>query len=94
MNSAIVLNGNDVVQVNNLKRKYNKIINNPNMRILEECEESLLKDRLEYWKGVYKVEDKSSDEIILHHYKNPLTGETLTSIYDTSPFKEFTIKID
>ena len=39
---AVVLNGNDVVKVSNLKRKYDKIMNNPNMKILEECDMEML----------------------------------------------------
>ena len=31
---AIILNGNDVVKVTNLKRKYDKFINNPDIKIL------------------------------------------------------------
>lgn len=39
---AVVLNGNDVIKVSNLKRKYDKIKNNPNMKILEECDMDML----------------------------------------------------
>ena len=47
--AAIVLNGSDIIKVSNLKRKYNKIINNPNMKILEECSIEKLDEKYEYW---------------------------------------------
>ena len=46
---AVVLNGNDVVKVSNLKRKYDKIMNNPNMKILEECDMEMLDEKYNYW---------------------------------------------
>lgn len=81
---AIILNGNDVVKVSNLKRKYNKIINNPRIQILEECDADRLDEKYDYWyrtlnhKEITEVENK----IVLHHYKNFKTGYTITSIYD------------
>ena len=44
--AAIVLNGSDIIKVSNLKRKYNKIINNPNMKILEECSIEKLDEKI------------------------------------------------
>ena len=46
---AVVLNGNDVVKVYNLKRKYDKIMSNPNMKILEECDKEMLDEKYNYW---------------------------------------------
>lgn len=46
---AVVLNGNDVVKVSNLKRKYDKIMSNPNMKILEECDKEMLDEKYNYW---------------------------------------------
>lgn len=46
---AVVLNGNDVIKVSNLKRKYDKIKNNPNMKILEECDMDMLDEKYSYW---------------------------------------------
>lgn len=67
---AIVLNGNDIVKISNLKRKYNKIINNPTMSILEECELEELESKYNYYKKLYKKEsDSNEDEIKLYYYK-------------------------
>lgn len=79
---AIILNGSDVVKVSNLKRKYNKLINNPDVKILEECEESELEDRYKYWCScnVQKISE-TSDDVIKYYYKNIVNGHTITSIY-------------
>ena len=50
---AVVLNGNDVVKVSNLKRKYDKIMNNPNMKILEECDMEMLDEKYNYWNRTF-----------------------------------------
>ena len=41
---AVILNGSDVVKVLNLKRKYDKFVNNPTIKILEECDEEKLEE--------------------------------------------------
>ena len=46
---AVILNGSDVVKVTNLKRKYNKFVNNPDIKILEECDEDQLENIYSYW---------------------------------------------
>lgn len=81
---AIILNGNDVVKVSNLKRKYNKIINNPRIQILEECDADRLDEKYDYWNRTlnYKEITEAENKIVLHHYKNFKTGYTITSIYD------------
>lgn len=81
---AIILNGNDVVKVSNLKRKYNKIINNPRVQILEECDSDQLDEKYDYWNRTlnHKEITEAENEIVLHHYKNSKTGFTITSIYD------------
>lgn len=83
---AVVLNGNDVITVFNLKRKYNKIINNPNMKILEECDLDRLDEKLDYWKRVINRDpekEKESEDVKLYHFRNPKTGCSITSIYPT-----------
>jgi hypothetical protein len=79
---AIILNGNDVVKVTNLKRKYNKLINNPDIKILEECDESELEDKFNYWKEntEFKQEEPIS-EIPKYYFKNIINNHTITSIY-------------
>ena len=81
---AIILNGNDVVKVSNLKRKYNKIINNPRIQILEECDADKLDEKYDYWNRTlnHKEIAEAENEIVLYHYKNSKTGFTITSIYD------------
>lgn len=84
---AIVLNGNDVITVTNLKRKYNKLVNNPNVKILEECDAGRLDEKLDYWKRIvnedYKKEEKREKETKLYHFRNPKTGCSITGIYPT-----------
>ena len=79
---AIVLNGTDVIKVSNLKRKYNKIINNPEMKILEECSKEELEDKYLYWKDKYKIteeESEESEEVKKYYFTNG--KEIITSIY-------------
>lgn len=80
---AIVLNGNDVIKVSNLKRKYEKIINNSNMKILEECNKDELDEKYEYWNRTLNRNSKEEEisESRLHQFKNPKTGYTILSIY-------------
>jgi 6-pyruvoyl-tetrahydropterin synthase len=78
---AVILNGNDVVKVSNLKRKYNKIINNPDIKILTECSEDKLEECYIYWKQITKKEE-TEEEIKKYFYKND-RGETIISIYPT-----------
>lgn len=80
---AVVLNGNDVIKVSNLKRKYNKILNNTNMKILEECSLEELEDKYNYWNRTINrnIEEEQKIESNLYHFKNSKTKETITSIY-------------
>lgn len=80
---AIVLNGNDVIKISNLKRKYDKIINNPNMKILEECDKDVLDEKYEYWNKTLNRNTKEEEiaESKLHHFINPKTKCTILSIY-------------
>lgn len=91
---AVVLNGNDVVKVSNLRRKYDKIMNNPNMKILEECDAEMLDEKYDYWNRTLNrdsVKEKEK-EARLYHFKNPKTGWSITSIYpDLEQIKEFTL---
>ena len=79
---AVVLNGNDVVKVSNLKRKYNKIMNNPNMKIWEECDIEMLDEKYNYWNRTLNrnTEEEKKEETKMHHCKNPKTGCSITSI--------------
>ena len=80
---AVVLNGNDVVKVSNLKRKYDKIMSNPNMKILEECDKEMLDEKYNYWNRTLNrnIEEEKNEEAKLYHFRNPKTGYTVTSIY-------------
>lgn len=80
---AVVLNGNDVVKVSNLKRKYDKIMNNPNMKILEECDMEMLDEKYNYWNRTLNrnTEEEKKEEAKMHHFKNPKTECSITSIY-------------
>lgn len=90
---AIILNGNDVVKITNLKRKYNKIITNPNIKILEECDLDRIDEKYDYWKRIIAVEDNSNNEETLKYtYKNLKTGYTIVSIYPTLENCKFYIK--
>ena len=81
---AVVLNGNDVIKVNNLKRKYDKIVNNPNMKILEECDMEMLDEKYNYWnKTLDKEIEEVENSVKLYHFKNPKTRETISTIYST-----------
>ena len=61
---AVVLNGNDVVKVSNLKRKYDKIMSNPNMKILEECDKEMLDEKYNYWNRTLNrnIEEEKNEE--------------------------------
>ena len=79
---AIVLNGNDVLKVSNLKRKYNKIISHSDMKILEECELSELEDKYNMWKEKIKLDkEEHNTSTKLFTFINRKTGETIISIY-------------
>lgn len=83
---AIVKNGNDVIKVTNLKRKFKKICQNPETEIIEECDLEDLQFKYEYWKRIYdleksKKEEKDYEETMKYHFRNKKTGETITSIY-------------
>lgn len=82
MECAIVLNGTQVVKMTKTK-KFNKVLNNPNMKVLEECSSEDLEDRFNHWKEVYKKDSKEPEppEQTLYHFKNDKTGHTITSIY-------------
>lgn len=80
---AIVLNGNDVIKISNLKRKYDKIVNNPNMKILEECDKDVVDEKYEYWNRTLNRNTKEEEilESRLYRYINPKTKCTILSIY-------------
>lgn len=80
---AIVLNGNNVIKISNLKRKYDKIVNNPNMKILEECDKDVVDEKYEYWNRTLNrnTKEESVLESRLYRYVNPKTKCTILSIY-------------
>lgn len=80
---AIILNGNDIVKVSNLKRKYKKLTNNTDIKILEECSLEQLEDRYNYWKSKLELnkEEIITNNIKLYHFINKKSGYTITSIY-------------
>lgn len=80
---AIILNGNDVVKVSNFPRKYNKFINNPDIKILEECDEDKLEDKYTYWYNLLTSKEEPVDKPLKYHWRNKKTGYTLHSIYPT-----------
>ena len=80
---AIILNGSDVVKVSNLKRKYNKFVNNPDIKILEECDEDQLEEKYNYWyKTINYKEIEQEEPNQFYYFKNNKTGYTITSIYN------------
>ena len=74
---------NDVIKISNLKRKYDKIINNPNMKILEECDKDVVDEKYEYWNRTLNRNTKEEEilESKLYRYINPKTKCTILSIY-------------
>lgn len=79
---AIILNGNDVVKVTNLKRKINKFANNPEIKILEECDTDQLDDKYDYWCRTLNTNQiEQEEDIKFYYFRNTKTGHTITSIY-------------
>lgn len=78
---AVILNGSDVVKVSNLKRKYDKFVNNPTIKILEECDEEELEEKYSYWCQTVDTKPKEPTESLLkYHWRNKITGWTRHSI--------------
>lgn len=75
---AILLNGNQVTKIVK-NRKFSKILNNPNIKILEECSKEELEDKYLYWKDKYKVIEEESEEVKKYYFTNG--RETIVSIY-------------
>lgn len=81
---AVILNGNDVVKVGNLPRKYSKFVNNPDIKILEECNKDELEEKYNYWHRTINynnIQEKEENSVKLYHFKNVVTGWTITSIF-------------
>ena len=79
---AVILNGNDVVKVTNLPRKINKFANNPEIKILEECDADQLDDKYNYWCRTLNTNQAEQEEDIkFYYFRNTKTGYTITSIY-------------
>ena len=81
---AVILNGKDVVKVSNLKRKYNKLVNNPDIKILEECDENELEDRYLHWRNstnnITHSSSEQTEKLLKYHWRNKITGWTRHSI--------------
>lgn len=78
---AVILNGNDVVKVLNLKRKYDKFVNNPTIKILEECDEEELEEKYSYWcQAVNNKPKEQTESLLKYHWRNKITGWTRHSI--------------
>ena len=78
---AVILNGSDVVKVTNLKRKYNKFVNNPDIKILEECDEDQLENIYSYWCLKYSSKkEEPADKPLKYHWRNKINGWTRHSI--------------
>ena len=78
---AVILNGNDVVKVSNLKRKYDKFISNPSIKILEECDEEELEEKYSYWcKTIDNKPKERTESLLKYHWRNKITGWTRHSI--------------
>lgn len=77
---AIILNGKDIVKVANLKRKYNKFVNNPDVKILEECDEDQLEEKYKYWCHTVKPDEEPAEKPLKYHWRNKFTGWTRHSI--------------
>lgn len=80
---AVIKNGRDIVKVSNLKRKYKKLIANPNVTILEECTSELLEERYNYWIEEYSLKSNIEEDIEdeKYYFVNDKTGQTIISIY-------------
>lgn len=79
---VIILNGTQVQKIKKNK-KFFKILNNPNMKILEECTLENLEDKFRYWKNILeKPETENTNSVLKYVFKNEGTGETIVSIYD------------
>ena len=79
---AVILNGNDVVKVSNLPRKYSKFANNPDVKILEECNEDELEEKYDYWRRtINHTDEKRTESPLKYHWRNKITGWTRHSIY-------------
>lgn len=79
---VIILNGTQVQRIKKNK-KFFKILNNPNMKILEECTLEELEDKFQYWKNkLEKPETENNNSIFKYVFKNKHTGGTLISIYN------------
>lgn len=79
---VIILNGTQVQKIKKNK-KFFKILNNPNIKILEECTLEKLEDKFRYWKNILeKPETENTNSVLKYIFKNKGTGETIVSIYD------------
>lgn len=85
MRAAIYLKNNIVCKTNNIQKKLKK--ESTPVEILEEWEynndSKKLDEKYNYWNRILakNTEEEKSEEVKLYHFKNPKTGETISSIY-------------
>lgn len=85
MKAAIYLKNNTVCKTNNIHKKLKK--ESSPIEILEEWEYNndtkKLDEKYNYWNRTLNrnVEEEKNEEAKLHHFRNPKTGCTITSIY-------------
>ena len=85
MRAAIYLKNNIVCKTNNIQKKLKK--ESAPIEILEEWEynndSKKLDEKYNYWNRVLakNTAEEKSEEVKLYHFKNPKTGETISSIY-------------
>lgn len=96
---AVVRNGNDVIKVTNLKRKFKKIESNPEMEIIEECDLDSIDTKYEYWKRIYNLDKVQKEEQeyegqLKYRFRNPKTGWSITSIYPNLDHIKGTINVN
>jgi hypothetical protein len=75
--SAILLIGNDVIKVSNLK--YFKL--NKDAIILEKCSKDQLQDKYNYWYNTINYKNIKLNDL-KYCFKNIKTGDVIYSMYD------------
>ena len=85
MKAAIYLKNGVICKTNNLQKKLKR--EKEPIEILEEWlynnDNQKLDDKYNYWcKTINYTEQPKEQDTVLHHFRNPKTGMTITSIYD------------
>ena len=84
MKAAIYLKNGVICKTNNLQKKLKR--EKEPIEILEEWlynnDNQKLDDKYNYWcKTINYTEQPKEQDTVLHHFRNPKTGMTITSIY-------------